>query len=525
MSGTTSKIDLATRLRQRLHLGLLLSAIALAALAAVFMVWNIFRPYPLSARENSDLFVTSNLLKGLNPYALEQHPIYLYVYGIIYALVVYPFAEVFGATAMVSRTVSDVFIVLNCGVFFWGMRVSRVPQALAFCGALLLFSHLALNDCSPGPNSLGLFFMFLSIVVPFAMDFKWGSVMAGILLAILAFYTKPYFVIGAPLLISYLFLFRSKSKGIVTAISFVLLMIATAKAVTFLLPLYFTDIFYNNYNVARVFYSIRHLFHVGILYFPLGIGLVALLVWRLRNSPPDAKPLMIWPPQINYLDPGKPLFMKPSFEWVTYILIACLTVYVIKMGPHAGALLSYVYHLVTPFLIWRAFIVAGVEWPEKTEPLLFLQASVVLVAGFLVLPMIIIHQRDHTPDWRHAADLISSHRRVLGVGALAGILSAQGKEVYDAGQTEYYPYSFDHNPSPLMDAYKLRCQQYESDLEQKVRNREFDVIMCFSPNLPALPVSPLLISQYYHKVESFPLEMTFESHQMDVWEPNTNTKP
>ena len=51
-----------TRSRQQLIQYLVISCAITTGLAFEFMLWNLFRPYPLEPRENAGLFVTSMLL-------------------------------------------------------------------------------------------------------------------------------------------------------------------------------------------------------------------------------------------------------------------------------------------------------------------------------------------------------------------------------------------------------------------------------------------------------------------------------
>jgi len=512
------------RRRQRLQVVLLFSSVLLAAFAAWFMLWNLVRPYPIEVRENSGWMVTAWLLQGHDPYALNLQPAFYYGYGFVYALVVYPFALIFGPTPQLHRAVSDVAIILNCSALFWGMRVSRIPAPLALCGALLFFSHGAFNDFGCGPNGLGLLLFLLSLVLPYAQDFKWGGLLAGIFLSVVAFYTKAYFVLGGPLLASYLFLFRSKEKGLVAGMIFLALLAASAWLVNTLSPLYFTDTLFAMYNYTQHYLSVGHLLKVGFYYSPMGIGLVLLLAWQFRRSYFGSNRPQGWPfnMNLNLADRKQPLLLPPPLRWVTYLLLACGSVYVFKLGLNGGNFFSYVFHVVTPFLIWRACLVAGVEAADRWEPLAFLQATVLLVAGYFCIPMALAHQHDHAAEWRHAADIAARHHDILNTGAVSFILWAQGKPIYDAGMAENYPFGFTHNPSPLLPAYREKCENFQRMINEKIEHGQFDAVMIFSDRSPVqLIFSRILLSQYYHRVETFPLQTTFEDFQIEVWEPRT----
>jgi hypothetical protein len=94
-------------------------------LALLFLGIQLFRyhyelitfPYLVDSFESAMLLTTDLMLKGENPYALENMPLAINVYGINYHLVVYPFARLWGATLLVHRAVAGFFILLSCILF------------------------------------------------------------------------------------------------------------------------------------------------------------------------------------------------------------------------------------------------------------------------------------------------------------------------------------------------------------------------------------------------------------------------
>jgi len=262
---------------------LFICSLAAALASAVFMLANVPLAHPLQCRETADTFGTALLLQGKNPFSLEQPPDYFYSYGIVHSLLTYPLARVFGATFLVHRVIACTCLMLACAVLYWGMRVTRVPRLLAFCGALLLFDHLVFSFAiTAKPDSVGLLFLLLSVVIPLARDFRWDGIALGILFSLLGLYTKPYFVAGGPLLILYLFLFRSKGAGLAAGVLFAGLLVATLAAVNALLPTYFTDVFYDQRNIAE--FSLKHLGIMLLEYAVLGWALVLVLGWRFWSE-------------------------------------------------------------------------------------------------------------------------------------------------------------------------------------------------------------------------------------------------
>ena len=65
----------------------------------------VFSPAPQEMREGAAVWLTRLLLEGRNPYSLTELPASTNVYGILYHLVVYPLARVFGNGFAVHRIV------------------------------------------------------------------------------------------------------------------------------------------------------------------------------------------------------------------------------------------------------------------------------------------------------------------------------------------------------------------------------------------------------------------------------------
>jgi hypothetical protein len=319
------------------------------------------------------------------------------------------------------------------------------------------------------------------------------------------------------LLIPYLFLFRSKMTGILTGLFFLGILVTSVLVVNSLLPLYFTDIYFTTRNITDQAPSISHLFRILMSYLPLGAGLIGLLACRLMRRGKNEASERMWPPETSLFDLSKPFFLRPSMNWITFILLGCTAVYVLKMGLNDGAGLQYIIHLIVPFLIWRAYVVGSSEFSGQFQPVMFLEATIITVGAYLLL-IIVKEPGGQTACWQHATQVMTRYHDVLQARALSGIAWDQGKPVYDTGHSEYYPWSFAGNPSSLMPLYKQKCDAREKSIKEKVRNRQFDAVIIFKGDMPLM--SEAVLAQYYHRIEVFPLKMAFNGYKLEVWEPN-----
>ena len=164
-------------------------------------VWrNVEADYPMEFRENAALFTSGLQVEGKNPYSVEYRPVYVGLYGIGYYWVSYPFARWFGNSYQTLRLVSVAFVVASCGMLIWGLRTDRCPWWAALSGGLLLFSQLGQGlSITARPDGFGLCLLLASLVVPYRHRFSPGSLAISAALSILGYLTKPYFVLGLPL--------------------------------------------------------------------------------------------------------------------------------------------------------------------------------------------------------------------------------------------------------------------------------------------------------------------------------------
>ena len=77
-----------------LIIGVLLIAVSIIYVQLKLIVF----PYPLELREGSILLSSQALIDSINPYSLENNPIYINGFGVLYNLVILPFSKSFGNT-------------------------------------------------------------------------------------------------------------------------------------------------------------------------------------------------------------------------------------------------------------------------------------------------------------------------------------------------------------------------------------------------------------------------------------------
>src|ERR1035438_8745644 len=191
-----------------------LAALAYGGYVGAWAWRSIAAEYPMEYRENAIMFTSSLQSEGHNPYSLELRPVYVNLFGQGYYWVTYPLTRWLGNSYQILRLVSVLFVLASCGLLIWGLRIDRCSWWAALSAGALLLGQLGQGlSVTARPDGLGLFLLMSSLVIPYRCGFSPYSLAASAGLSILAYLTKPYCVLGLPLVAIYLFLFNNKLKG------------------------------------------------------------------------------------------------------------------------------------------------------------------------------------------------------------------------------------------------------------------------------------------------------------------------
>ncbi|NJM47764.1 MAG: hypothetical protein HC860_17670 [Alkalinema sp. RU_4_3] len=305
---------------------------------------------------------------------------------------VYPFAKLFGNSFPVHRSVSAAFTIATCGLMVWIMRWMKTPWVINLGASLILYGHL-LFYITPlaRPDAMGVFLMVLSVILPFRFRYSDRSLIASILVGLLAFLTKPYFILGLAFVIAYVFVFQSKIKGLRNALYATVAFLGTMAAMNAWGETYINNTFLIHVNVASK--SADFLYRQLSTYVQCNLGLLGLLIgggafllWRERSHlRPNFKP------QLTQLD--RPLLQWDMglFPWCSLLAFA---IFYLSMGRHTGNWLVYLHQLFSPFLLLSLAMVGKHLYDDRaslrrlvlqgmTSGLLLLNVTAVTSAAFL----------------------------------------------------------------------------------------------------------------------------------------------
>jgi hypothetical protein len=501
-------------------------ALILFAWFLYFSFSTINMPYQIEYREGAAQVMTQILLKGENPFALENQPLGMNNYGIGYNLVVLPFAKLFGNTLIVHRSV-NFFFLLACLVLI--MRTILILKQDILTSMLSgLFVVVMLADVSglgAFPSSMGAFLFLSAISIPLIYSFRNSSLIISALLSIAAYYTKPYFVIGFGVVAAYTFIFISKRKGIGYSLFFLTAFTIMFFIVRYIFKLYFIDTLISNLsNASR---SLEHLqkqlIEIGVEFYPsILLGMMLLLFNLPKFSSAHLSPKgFLSRSSFQKLD--APLLNIP-INYFGFAFICCFLIFIFVLGQHKGNYMAYAYQLVLPFFI--LWICNMLNSKSRLSIIAFslLLVNLLLLENILLEPALL--RQNNSAAWHKLYAYVESSQRIVNSPVIVSMLIEKDIPPVDSGQTEYYynikPYADNPLIGPSYETIRRNGITYRQSIQSAVRNHKFDRIFTTSEasNLIALDI----ISQYYVQVDTITINMpqAYQTWFIGVWEPKGN---
>ena len=237
--------NLPNRLGRVINILYMICVISFVVAIAHNHVKLISNEFPLDYNEPGMLVTTSTIAHGDNPFSLENQPSRISLYPVLYNILVAPLSRVFGNTLELHRIVAGLFIMACCALCFYLCRREAGARTESFIAAALFYAALLFYSTPvAGPNSLGLFLFLSAITVPWVHGFSTRSLSVTILLGVLAFYTKQYFVACLGYVALYLFLAESKKRAVYFSLAAFTTFIAVLALVCYTSPYYLEDTFF-----------------------------------------------------------------------------------------------------------------------------------------------------------------------------------------------------------------------------------------------------------------------------------------
>ncbi|MDQ3193906.1 MAG: hypothetical protein M3P82_02780, partial [Bacteroidota bacterium] len=452
----------------------------------------IAHPYQLEYREGAALNITQLFLNKRNPFSIEEQPQNTYVYGLAYPLTVTPFAKSFGNTLFVHRSFVYFFICATCLLVFYVLIKKKVNFVFAFAAIIILHQSIinAANTAVARPEGLGIFLFTLGIIIAWRWNFSNASLAVSIILGVLGYLTKPYYVFVIPIIAAYLFIFVSKRKSLAYTIVSLLFLLVMIGITAFVFPLYinntlanhFTDSLYN-YNHMKdqvAEYTEIYIFLILIIFLSFILIFRKFLQRHLSKSVDQLLEHIRNLFQVNFnfkISRDEPL-IKTRFNFLfAFSLLIVFILFVVKLGGNVGNYhASYLFHLASAMLIIVTFLLLN-----KTLNKLYHSFAAIL----LIITMNIEFK---TPEYdfvtfascfKQMDELIQKSNNTFNSPENVSIMIQQNKPVYNSGHSEYFSGELDksHLTSSGNDEVTKRRKKFQREVDDKIIRKEFDLIL------------------------------------------------
>jgi hypothetical protein len=499
----------------------------------------ITHPLPLDYNETGMLVITSTIAQGGNPFSLESQPTRISLYPVLYNVLVAPLSRVFGNSLELHRAVAGAFIMACAALCFYLCRRESATRTESFVAAALVYAAL-LYYSTPiaSPNGFGLFLFLCAITVPWVNGFSTRSLAASIVLGILAFFTKQYFIASLGFVALYLFLAESKKRGVYFSLAALATFMVVLALVCDFSPYYLQDTFFAVQASANLASSdeivIPQFEEYAKIYLPL-LAIVVMAVMHSFYSGVIADSLhrrnLLKPFLSNLSDFDKPLLLqKPNYIWVCFACSVIITALV--LGKNRGNHLTYLFQLISPFFLvgTTAMISARPNWRWPCR----------LLIVFAMYNSYFMLSRDYSVEennWRFIRKEIAEADDVYASTLVLQQIVEKGAPVYENGHTRYFVFSRDL-PSWLGNTDQAHTVQeiwkrHVELIQGKIRNQEFDLLVMDDwMSLPSLMITSAndteaLLKKYYSQTANVTLPLAKRlgggTYRVHVWKPNPDT--
>jgi len=346
---------------------------------------------------------------------------------------------------------------------------------------------------------------------------------------IVAFYAKTYFLVAAPFLASYIFLFESKKQGLLFTGIFSGLFLLSVWIIDALYETYFSNVFFNhiNYNIDDPGYLLlqckEYVKHSGGLCL---LGVMAIFWAGSENE----KSSRFW----NFHGLNAPLFLK-RIPLAGYIAVWVILLFVCRMGQHQGAWLTYLFQLLTPFLLlWALPSFKKIKGYSRFPVFATLLSLNLVVASFPYLSNV-SRVEESRKEWDLLLSLMEPASNVLNSPIFALERIKAGKKVYDTGNSEHFQYGGERqgvwamisDPQP---AIREQWLKYKNRVQEDVLQGKFDLVAI--DRGPRFMADEGLFLKTYTLMVTIPIQMPHatmhhEEQRVDIgiWEAEGRERP
>ena len=489
----------------------------------------INHPYQLDYREVANMLDTKAILAGENPYALKNSPNYGTCYGIGYSFTSVPFAKLFGLNLFSHRLLSILSLLISATLFFFLLRKEKIDIWLSLSGAIILYFNISFNNqalCRP--DALAMLFFSLSVFLPIYYNYSNKSLLIALFCSIFAFYTKQYFILGFPIILGYVFLFKSMKKSVIYGALFLTLLV-----LSYILAKYFLECYFYSTTISMAYLALYEFnyavmqfeqFFIGHLGFTF-LFIISLIILTITQSTFIKSRLSNFTflsnveEQFNLKEKSKGLLKFNIDVYLVFFILIGL-VLLLKLGGNNGAFMAYYFQLLS-FCFIALVLRFTVIFPN----------SKLLFVPFVLFNLYSANFADSTPmitneerkDWAKVRQIVKKGKDVLNTPAIAYELFLNKKHIYDNGlNCPWLHYKCDPNTIP--GRMIKNADSVIANVQNKIKNQKFDYLIMDIENkwthYSWFDIDSLR-EKYYVKKDTLFLKM-FQTNQnwpVNIWVP------
>ncbi len=477
---------------------------------------------PNEYREAANVFMTEELMKGNNPYALSSLsgdlPPMIYLYGPLYSLLVsaagrlISLAGVHPDIVMLHYLVTFICILISAVLAFRIVfeRTGRVVFGLA-AFIFLVNCSWRYNYVNAVPDSLGLMIMMLIIFLLTRKSLKYREILMAAL-TVAVFFTKQYYLLIAGTVTAFLFLsegIRSASKYLISLFAAALL---TISALLIKCPLFTTYMLYlakgpgkgvassvtrGSVKMSGMEYNLSQVMSLGGIFFFFFLTEMVFAIILFVKFVRKYRAAENWGSNIRQrvIVSGREAGIE-EFDILMLIHLAVAGICLTYLGRNDGAWLSYYLELFMPALIMGALSLLGrrmeivLKSGKKVRIMLMISYFVLLLIFTICksaarLPASPVSDSDRE-EWKNAVKVLNANPGDMYLYPhLAYYGIKNGIYVYNTGQpfvvSEKFYKSYHKHPEimkryPYAEDVFTSHFTYREKIRQRILNGEYSAV-------------------------------------------------
>lgn len=465
-------------------------------------------PGATELREVAMIYSTKIVTEGASLYSPENQPLAFNAYGPYYHNLVSFVLPLFENTWVAHRAVTGfcLLMILVIYAFLW-RRFLKLDWAIV-CLLVLSLYHSLMFHVTPlaRPDTLGLLIFTVCLCIPVVFGFGLAPLFIAALIGTAAFFTKIYFFLAPVILVSYVFFFVSRLRGLLVGIAVVLSLLLQLYVIELRGPYILNNLF-NIYTNTTTMYraGMGYALSQAVDFMKFNFGYVIVLAGAFvvtkflrfcswRNLLVAVKKFRL-----------EKLPDRLSLGLLLWAFVVCVFIFFYKLGPHGGTYMTYAFHLIQPFFLSLVALAVAILVRRQKRYL-----PVVLVLGILTAYnsyQFSLPEKKFERDEK-TAEIVGHFVKdgiALGSPAVAGVFYDLGMPLQDTGMTEFFEFSAPKktrfNLGVDGEEVRMKWNRYLDEIRDSIRTKKYSALFLVKGTLFERLQSDYL--SYYRKVDTF----------------------